>query len=69
MSLMVANNDSGLCYNSMIRNLEKAEITKKKEIICPDIEDFITTDRDIDIVWYKVKTITLLVEIEPFAVT
>ncbi|XP_078268317.1 X-linked interleukin-1 receptor accessory protein-like 2 isoform X2 [Rhinoraja longicauda] len=53
MSLMVADNDSGLCYNSMVRNLEKAEITKSKEIFCPEIEDFITTDQDIDIVWYK----------------
>ncbi|XP_051876777.1 X-linked interleukin-1 receptor accessory protein-like 2 isoform X1 [Pristis pectinata] len=53
MSLMVAENDSGLCYNSMIRSLEKAEITKSKEIFCPDIEDFITADRDLDIVWYK----------------
>ncbi|XP_069752281.1 X-linked interleukin-1 receptor accessory protein-like 2 [Narcine bancroftii] len=53
MSLMVAENDSGLCYNSIIRNMEKAEITKSKEIFCPDIEDFITADQDPDIVWYK----------------
>ncbi|XP_043561088.1 X-linked interleukin-1 receptor accessory protein-like 2 [Chiloscyllium plagiosum] len=53
MSLTVAENDSGLCYNSMIRHLEKAEITKSKEIHCPDIEDFITENQDLDIVWYK----------------
>ncbi|GCB71851.1 hypothetical protein scyTo_0001720 [Scyliorhinus torazame] len=53
MSLTVAENDSGLCYSSMIRNLEKAEITKSKELLCREIEDFITEDQDLDIVWYK----------------
>ncbi|XP_042196666.1 X-linked interleukin-1 receptor accessory protein-like 2 [Callorhinchus milii] len=53
MSLTVAENDSGLCFNSKIRNFEKAEITKSKQLFCRDIEDFITAVRELDIIWYK----------------
>uniref|UniRef100_H3BD56 Ig-like domain-containing protein n=1 Tax=Latimeria chalumnae TaxID=7897 RepID=H3BD56_LATCH len=53
MSLTVGENDLGLCYSSQIRYLEKAEITKNKEIACPDIEDFISPSKELRVVWYK----------------
>ncbi|KFR10784.1 X-linked interleukin-1 receptor accessory protein-like 2, partial [Opisthocomus hoazin] len=53
MSLTVAENESGLCYNSKIRYLEKSEVTKRKTISCPDIEDYKTTGQEPDVVWYK----------------
>ncbi|NWR54065.1 IRPL2 protein, partial [Bucorvus abyssinicus] len=53
MSLTVAENESGLCYNSKIRYLEKSEVTKKKTISCPDIEDYKTGSQEPDVVWYK----------------
>lgn len=54
MSLTVAENESGLCYNSRIRYLEKSEVTKRKEISCPDMDDFKKSDQEPDVVWYKV---------------
>ncbi|XP_050757719.1 X-linked interleukin-1 receptor accessory protein-like 2 [Gymnogyps californianus] len=53
MSLTVAENESGLCYNSKIRYLEKSEVTKRKTISCPDIEDYKTVGQEPDVVWYK----------------
>ncbi|GAB5584790.1 X-linked interleukin-1 receptor accessory protein-like 2 isoform X1 [Prionailurus iriomotensis] len=53
MSLTVAENESGLCYNSRIRYLEKSEVTKRKEISCPDMDDFKKSDQEPDVVWYK----------------
>ncbi|NXA20946.1 IRPL2 protein, partial [Ibidorhyncha struthersii] len=53
MSLTVAQNESGLCYNSKIRYLEKSEVTKRKTISCPDIEDYKTASQEPDVVWYK----------------
>ncbi|XP_018085407.2 X-linked interleukin-1 receptor accessory protein-like 2 [Xenopus laevis] len=53
MSLTVAENEMGLCYNSTIRYLEKAEVTKKKLIICPDIDDYRVPNEDIEVAWYK----------------
>ncbi|KAM6381356.1 X-linked interleukin-1 receptor accessory protein-like 2 isoform 2-T2 [Pluvialis apricaria] len=53
MSLTVAQNESGLCYNSKIRYLEKSEVTKRKTISCPDIEDYKTSSQEPDVVWYK----------------
>ncbi|NXT70051.1 IRPL2 protein, partial [Chaetops frenatus] len=53
MSLTVAENESGLCYNSKIRYLEKSEVTKRKIISCPDIEDYKTASQEPDVVWYK----------------
>ncbi|NXB45788.1 IRPL2 protein, partial [Leucopsar rothschildi] len=53
MSLTVAENESGLCYNSRIRYLEKSEVTKRKTISCPDIEDYKTAGQEPDVVWYK----------------
>ncbi|MGH0160790.1 UNVERIFIED_CONTAM: hypothetical protein FKN15_072261 [Acipenser sinensis] len=53
MSLTVEENDSGLCYNSKIRYLEKSEITKRKEILCPDLEDYIVPYKQPLITWYK----------------
>ncbi|NXJ74052.1 IRPL2 protein, partial [Trogon melanurus] len=53
MSLTVAENESGLCYNSKIRYLEKSEVTKRKTIFCPDIEDYKTASQEPDVVWYK----------------
>lgn len=54
MSLTVAENESGLCYNSRIRYLEKSEVTKRKEISCPDMDDFKKSNQEPDVVWYKV---------------
>ncbi|NXA04355.1 IRPL2 protein, partial [Sapayoa aenigma] len=53
MSLTVAENESGLCYNSKIRYQEKSEVTKRKTISCPDIEDYKTAGQEPDVVWYK----------------
>ncbi|XP_076828428.1 interleukin-1 receptor accessory protein-like 1-B isoform X3 [Brachyhypopomus gauderio] len=53
MSLTVSENDTDLCYNSKMKHLEKAELSKGKDILCPDIEDFIQPSKDPDIVWYK----------------
>ncbi|NXR19054.1 IRPL2 protein, partial [Cinclus mexicanus] len=53
MSLTIAENESGLCYNSKIRYLEKSEVTKRKTISCPDIEDYKTAGQEPDVVWYK----------------
>lgn len=56
MSLTVADNESGLCYNSQIRYLEKSEVTKRKIISCPDIDDYKISNQEPDVVWYKVNT-------------
>ncbi|XP_043965750.1 interleukin-1 receptor accessory protein-like 1 isoform X3 [Gambusia affinis] len=53
MSLIVAENDTDLCYNSKMRFFEKAELSKYKNITCPDIEDFIQPGVEPKIVWYK----------------
>ncbi|TFK15288.1 FAM122A-like protein [Platysternon megacephalum] len=53
MSLTVAENESGLCYNSQIRYLEKSEVMKRKIISCPDIEDYKTSNQEPEVVWYK----------------
>uniref|UniRef100_A0A8C9TY06 Interleukin 1 receptor accessory protein like 1 n=1 Tax=Scleropages formosus TaxID=113540 RepID=A0A8C9TY06_SCLFO len=53
MSLTVAENDTDLCYNSKMRYLEKAELSKSKDITCPDIEDYVQPGKDPGIVWYK----------------
>uniref|UniRef100_A0A663EPI3 Interleukin 1 receptor accessory protein like 2 n=1 Tax=Aquila chrysaetos chrysaetos TaxID=223781 RepID=A0A663EPI3_AQUCH len=53
MSLTVAENESGLCYNSKIRYLEKSEVTKRKTISCPDIEDYKTASQEPDVVCQK----------------
>lgn len=54
MSLTVAENDTSLCYNSNMRRKEKAELSKSKEILCPDIDDYVEPGKDPDITWYKV---------------
>lgn len=54
MSLTVAENDTSLCYNSNMRRKEKAELSKSKEILCPDIDDYMEPGKDPDITWYKV---------------
>ncbi|XP_066512491.1 interleukin-1 receptor accessory protein-like 1-B [Hoplias malabaricus] len=53
MSLMVSENDTDLCYNSKMKYLEKAELSKGKDILCHDIEDYIQPGKDPEIVWYK----------------
>uniref|UniRef100_A0A3Q3IMM4 Interleukin 1 receptor accessory protein-like 1 n=1 Tax=Monopterus albus TaxID=43700 RepID=A0A3Q3IMM4_MONAL len=53
MSLIVAENDTNLCYNSNMRRAEKAELSKSKEILCPDIDDYVEPGKEIDITWYK----------------
>ncbi|XP_078265276.1 interleukin-1 receptor accessory protein-like 1-B isoform X2 [Rhinoraja longicauda] len=52
MSLIVAENDTGLCYNARMKYFKKAELSKNKEITCPDIEDFILPGSE-SVVWYK----------------
>lgn len=54
MSLTVAENDTSLCYNSNMRRKEKAELSKSKEILCPDIDDYVEPGKDPDITWFKV---------------
>uniref|UniRef100_W5KN05 Interleukin 1 receptor accessory protein-like 1b n=2 Tax=Astyanax mexicanus TaxID=7994 RepID=W5KN05_ASTMX len=53
MSLTVSENDTDLCYNSKMKFFEKAELSKGKDILCPDIEDYIQPGKDPDIIWYK----------------
>uniref|UniRef100_A0A673KLC0 Interleukin 1 receptor accessory protein-like 1b n=1 Tax=Sinocyclocheilus rhinocerous TaxID=307959 RepID=A0A673KLC0_9TELE len=53
MSLTVAENDTGLCFNSKMRYFEKAELSKSKDILCPDIDDYIQTGKEPEITWYK----------------
>ncbi|KAM4795212.1 interleukin-1 receptor accessory protein-like 1 [Rhinophrynus dorsalis] len=53
ISLTVGDNDTGFCYNSKMKYFEKAELSKSKEILCPEIEDFIMPYRDPEIKWYK----------------
>ncbi|XP_073184356.1 interleukin-1 receptor accessory protein-like 1 isoform X2 [Lepidochelys kempii] len=53
ISLTVGENDTGLCYNSKMKYSEKAELSKSKEISCPDIEDFLIPYREPEILWYK----------------
>ncbi|XP_032889070.1 interleukin-1 receptor accessory protein-like 1 isoform X2 [Amblyraja radiata] len=52
MSLIVAENDTGLCYNARMKYFKKAELSKNKEITCPDLEDFILPDSE-SVIWYK----------------
>lgn len=58
MSLTVAENDTNLCYNSNMRRTEKAELSKSKDILCPDIDDYVEPGKEPDIVWYKVGSIS-----------
>ncbi|XP_043108647.1 interleukin-1 receptor accessory protein-like 1-B isoform X1 [Puntigrus tetrazona] len=53
MSLTVAENDTGLCFNSKMRYFEKAELSKSKDILCPDIDDYMQTGKEPEIRWYK----------------
>ncbi|XP_077473632.1 interleukin-1 receptor accessory protein-like 1-A isoform X4 [Stigmatopora argus] len=53
MSLTVAENDTNLCYNSNMRRMEKAELSKSKDILCPDIDDYVEAGKEPDIIWYK----------------
>ncbi|KAJ8015217.1 hypothetical protein DPEC_G00023840 [Dallia pectoralis] len=53
MSLTVEEHDDGRCFNSKIRHLEKAEITKSKMIRCPDIEDYLAPYKQPQMTWYK----------------
>lgn len=60
MSLIVAENDTNLCYNSNMRRKEKAELSKSKDILCPDIDDYVEPGKEPDITWYKVGTSTFI---------
>ncbi|XP_036396666.1 interleukin-1 receptor accessory protein-like 1 [Megalops cyprinoides] len=53
MSLTVAENDTDLCYNSKMRYFEKAELSKSKDITCPDMEDYMQPGKEPAIMWYK----------------
>lgn len=59
MSLTVAENDTNLCYNSNMRRTEKAELSKSKEILCPDIEDYVEPGKELNITWFKVCLLTV----------
>lgn len=59
MSLTVAENDTNLCYNSNMRRAEKAELSKSKDILCPDIDDYVEPGKEPDITWYKVGELSL----------
>lgn len=66
ISLAVGNNDTGFCYNSKMKYFEKAELSKSKEIVCPEIEDFIMPYREPEIKWYKVQyELVLLRSVKP----
>lgn len=54
MSLTVAENDTNMCYNSNMRRTEKAELSKNKDILCADIDDYVEPGKEPDITWYKV---------------
>ena len=60
MSLTVAENDTNMCYNSNMRRNEKAELSKSKDILCPDIDDYVEAGKDPDITWSKVGVILSL---------
>ncbi|XP_029315277.1 interleukin-1 receptor accessory protein-like 1-A isoform X4 [Cottoperca gobio] len=53
MSLTVAENDTNMCYNSNMRRTEKAELSKTKDILCPDIDDYVEAGKEPDITWFK----------------
>ncbi|XP_057217304.1 interleukin-1 receptor accessory protein-like 1-B isoform X2 [Triplophysa rosa] len=53
MVLTVAENDTGLCYNSKMRYFEKAELSKGKDILCPDIDDYTQPGKEPELTWYK----------------
>ncbi|XP_062845718.1 interleukin-1 receptor accessory protein-like 1-B [Trichomycterus rosablanca] len=53
MSLTVSENDTDLCYNTNMKYVEKAELSKGKDILCPNIEDYIQPGKDPEIEWYK----------------
>lgn len=55
----MAENDTDACYNSKMRYFEKAELSKSKDIVCPDIEDYVQPGKDPDLVWYKVRYLSL----------
>lgn len=57
MSLTVSENDTDLCYNSKMKYMEKAELSKGKDILCPDIDDYIQPGKDPEIAWYKVRVL------------
>ncbi|XP_043928314.1 interleukin-1 receptor accessory protein-like 1 [Protopterus annectens] len=51
--LTVSENDTALCYNTKMRYYEKAELSKNKEIHCPEIDDYILPNEEPTLVWYK----------------
>uniref|UniRef100_A0A8C5PLT7 Interleukin 1 receptor accessory protein like 2 n=1 Tax=Leptobrachium leishanense TaxID=445787 RepID=A0A8C5PLT7_9ANUR len=53
MPLIVAEKETGVCYNSRLRYWEQVQVTKTKQITCPDVDDYKTADEDTDVVWYK----------------
>ncbi|XP_014892583.1 interleukin-1 receptor accessory protein-like 1-A isoform X4 [Poecilia latipinna] len=53
MALAVAENDTDLCYNSNMRITEKAELSKRFHILCPEIDDYVEPGKEPEITWYK----------------
>ncbi|XP_043986619.1 interleukin-1 receptor accessory protein-like 1-A isoform X2 [Gambusia affinis] len=53
MALAVAENDTDLCYNSNMRITEKAELSRRFHILCPEIDDYVEPGKEPDITWYK----------------
>lgn len=54
MALAVAENDTDLCYNSNMRITEKAELSRRFHILCPEIDDYVEPGKEPEITWYKV---------------
>ncbi|XP_014843771.1 PREDICTED: interleukin-1 receptor accessory protein-like 1 isoform X4 [Poecilia mexicana] len=53
MALAVAENDTDLCYNSNMRITEKAELSKRFHILCPEIDDYVEPGKEPEITWYQ----------------
>ncbi|XP_063288024.1 X-linked interleukin-1 receptor accessory protein-like 2 [Pelobates fuscus] len=53
MLLTVAENDMGLCYNDRLRYWEQVQVTKNKQITCPDVDDYKMGNKETEVVWYK----------------
>ncbi|XP_023192206.1 interleukin-1 receptor accessory protein-like 1-B isoform X4 [Xiphophorus maculatus] len=53
MALAVAENDTDLCYNSNMRITEKAELSRRFHILCPEIDDYVEPGKEPEITWYK----------------
>ncbi|XP_008114352.1 interleukin-1 receptor type 1 [Anolis carolinensis] len=49
----VVQNDDGLCFNSKTTYPQKVALSKTRQLICPDLDDFEDKDSSLVIQWYK----------------